>query len=290
MAQSNSFCENCGKKMSPDVEYCASCGAHQPENKGKFATLGGFNAPSQQPMAAQEIVSWTGGSLVETIKEFVVNPFETGRRVLPASESPNPIALVIIAGLLAGIIAQIESNKTTYLFNSDIDELSRESIEGALPGLGTNVGLTFGATLLSWYVGSWLLGILVKGGFPMNSPLKFNASEAMRKLNSYRYVPMIVGSIIQLIVLVTAGGQQTVTYGMGIIPIFNVEGPTIIEISGFDTVYSVTQLLIVPLFYAYSLFMMWKAIAANQYSGSALYIILAIMGYFSVIAPIFSLF
>lgn len=275
MAQNSKFCPDCGNEILAGETFCSSCGKAISKPSGKFSSLSGFQTETQQPiMMMQGAQPWKGGGLATASKEIFTDTNRVAPSLLQDPSSPNPIIIVIILGILSAVFAYVTQIKTVVIIGEDIPSEMISQIDQTGGASILTLATSFIGIFLEWYIGSWLLGLFLKGGFPPNNILKFETSAAMRKLNAYRYIPAIIGlSILTVILFVSP--DQTATYHMDLLPFLNIEAPLPVY-SGFGSLYNIALAAIEIIAGLISIYLLYKAVMANGYQGSMLYVVIII--------------
>lgn len=164
----------------------------------------------QQPPGdfSGEIVE--SNNAIEGFVNILTKPKQSTPALLLDPDAPSSTPLMLIAALFAAVLSYFVITDDSY-FNY----FYKEQLEEQLSDTGMTIDqlrdtysimmpiLSALLVILVWYVGAWLLGMFVKGGAYPNSPLKYNASGAMRQLYGYRMVPHIFILVIQLIIVLS---------------------------------------------------------------------------------------
>lgn len=273
MAQNSKFCPECGNEIIAGETFCSSCGKAISQPSGKFSSLSGFQTETQQPiMMMKGAQKWEGGGLATATKEIFTDTNRVAPSLLQDPSSPNPIIIVIILGILSAVFVYVTQIKTVVIIGDDIPSEMISQIEQTGGASILTLATAFIGIFLEWYIGSWLLGLFLKGGFPPNNILKFETSAAMRKLNAYRYIPAVIGITIQIIIIF-ASPDQTAVYHME--TFFGVEIP-LPTYSGFGSLYNLTVAVTEIIAGLVSIYLLYKAVMANGYQGSMLYVVIII--------------
>lgn len=154
------------------------------------------------PIMPGEQRRWVGGSLLSAIKAMLISPTKSTPELLEDPNAPSPFPLVFLMAIITGIFTYLDTIKVEYN-EVEVDPLlaGRYNAEVIKDTALQTAFVAFILTFIFWWVGSWLLGYLIKGGLPPNSYVKYNATQAMRRLNSYRYAPKIITVTIQILLL-----------------------------------------------------------------------------------------
>ncbi|MCY3414275.1 MAG: YIP1 family protein [Candidatus Heimdallarchaeota archaeon] len=266
------FCDGCGHGYESVELFCPSCGKNleQREDRTEFS----INQPElRQPIMMLQNEYWRGNSLFDASKQMLTNPKSASRAILQDPRSPNPIPVVFLYAVITSLIAIITTTKITEVtFDSDVPELYQSSLESQAGFSAINLVVSIFTIIIGWYIVSWILGAIFKGGFPPSSPLRYDINLAMRKLNAYRYIPLIITGSIQLILLLLQP-DQSVHYSMQTIPFFGLL--PIPTYSGFSSVYYLLSDILMLVALGYSLYMLYIGISSNNYSGSWLIVVIA---------------
>ena len=197
MTENSIFCADCGTKNEQSSIFCENCGKElkaAAAKPGKYSKLGDYQSEeSFTPSMMSAPSTWNQGSLVNATINSYVKPDSTIPPLLEDANAPSMTPLVIIYALLSAILTYYTTLKSEYTFDDTVDQLQQDALAPDLiPALASiSAVIEFAGVFLIWYIGSWILASLLKGGMPMNSPLRMNASAAMRKLNAIRYFPRV---------------------------------------------------------------------------------------------------
>jgi hypothetical protein len=191
--------------------------------------------------------------------------------------------LVIIYALLSAILTYYTTLKSEYTFDDTVEQLQQDALApGNIPALATvSAVIEFAGVFLIWYIGSWILASLLKGGMPMNSPLRMNASAAMRKLNAIRYFPSMIMVIVQIILVQLEDNQ---VFWMGT---QNVQGTDTIvteTVTYFSPLFMTISFILYAIALMASLYVLYRGVKALGYQGGSLMMItlgLGLWGFYS---------
>lgn len=152
--------------------------------------------------------------LIDGSTKMITDPKTYSVRLLADPNSPSSLPLFVIRVILVALVAYYKFQKDSYFdefFRTAIQDVS-EQTGFSITELRSVYSITFpiiyvvGLFLLFW-IGSWIMGLLIKRSLHPQSPLKNNTSRAMRQLNGYRQVPLIIGQIIALTLILTVNAS-----------------------------------------------------------------------------------
>ncbi|MHA2092008.1 MAG: zinc ribbon domain-containing protein [Candidatus Kariarchaeaceae archaeon] len=234
MSNVEKYCEECGTANAISAKFCQVCGEKFYETSKPFEEqpliqppqyhprdeyIPPSQHPSQQqgfqPLMMSTPTQWQGGGLIQGIKLLYTSPSESASPLLEDLKSPSSVLLVFILASLAGLISYLDAMKIDYL-EIDVDPQFESQYEADTIRLTAIIAgvFTFAIIFAIWWIWSWILGLIIKGGLPFNSVVRYNASQSMRKLNGYRYVPSIIAQLIRIILLL-AEDNRTANVSMG---------------------------------------------------------------------------
>lgn len=260
------FCNNCGAENTGS-EFCPNCGqrtstAEQVEQPGKYQQLGNYGQYQQQPqMRTPE--PWTGGSLVDAVKKMYLNTDLYAKTLIEDMNAPNSYILAAIAIVTSTIAAILASAKTVTVY----EDAQMESIMSGYSGIFSSESmgiLSIFIVILVWLIGSWILGLFVKGGLPYGTYSHHNVTTAMLKLNAYRLVATLVISIPQIIYLL---------FAPDIVITVHANGTTTIDAGMYYPLMGILTIISAVI----SLYLLYRGVNALDYNGSGLYFVLFIL-------------
>ncbi|MHA2250878.1 MAG: zinc ribbon domain-containing protein [Candidatus Kariarchaeaceae archaeon] len=221
MTSVEKYCEDCGALNESEAKFCKVCGLQfyaakkeqpfvqpqqqqQPPDSGQFSSLGQFQQTETgfQPVMMHSPRQWYGGNLLQAIKAFFTTTSTSTGELVEDPKAPSPLPLVFLMALISGALAYLDGLKVTYT-EVDVDEMYESTYMDSNIGTAAMTAgfTTFIFVIVAWWVLSWILGLLIKGGLPANSVVKYNASQGMRKIRAYLFVPSIIAESIQLFLL-----------------------------------------------------------------------------------------
>jgi hypothetical protein len=287
MTENSIFCADCGTKNEQSSIFCENCGKElkaAAAKPGKYSKLGDYQGEESftpSMMSAPSI--WNQGNLVNATINSYVKPDSTIPPLLEDANAPSMTPLVIIYALLSAILTYYTTLKSEYTFDDTVEQLQQDALApGNIPALATvSAVIEFAGVFLIWYIGSWILASLLKGGMPMNSPLRMNASAAMRKLNAIRYFPSMIMVIVQIILVQLEDNQ---VFWMGT---QNVQGTDTIvteTVTYFSPLFMTISFILYAIALMASLYVLYRGVKALGYQGGSLMMItlgLGLWGFYS---------
>ncbi|MHA2251187.1 MAG: zinc ribbon domain-containing protein [Candidatus Kariarchaeaceae archaeon] len=280
------YCENCGAKNSDNAIFCTNCqnafDANQQSGQGNFSSLGNFQQVNQEATITVEPRTWRGGNLGNGITAIYSSPDKATPELLEDPNAPSPIILVIIAAILTAITTYLVTSKVTYV-NVNVDSQFEDNYTSDAVIQQAQIAAVIAALFIFaiWWIGSWILALLVRGGLPDNSVVKYNATPSMRKLNGYRYVPAIVISVIQIILL-SFEDNRTADVKMG--KSLGVDAPVVDYTSNYSDFYTLITPVLSILAAVISAYILFAGIKKGlNHQGSAPAIIAVLIALWPVI-------
>jgi hypothetical protein len=301
MSNVEKYCEECGTVNSVNAKFCQVCGEKFYETSKPFTEQplvqppqyhprDDYLPPNQhpspqqgfQPLMMSAPAQWQRGGLLQGIISLYKSPTKSTAPLLEDQSSPTTLGLVFVMAALTGLLSYINEMKTEYL-NIDVTAgfESRYEPSGIQQTAIQNGVFAFAGVFLGWWVGSWVLGLLIKGGLPYDSVVRYNVSQSMRKLNGYRYVPSILVHVIQILLL---QGEQDRKANVSMEPVLGVKAPVNTYVSDYSDFYLSTSLFLTLAATIVSAFILYKAIKHGlRHTGIAPAIIAVILVLYPII-------
>jgi len=229
---SDRFCNNCGTDISHLAEGPVKPQYQQPiqqttqpppqyQQPQSYAQPPPYQQPPTYGQQTGPIVyqlrSFEGKGLLDATNKILRNPAKTTPELLEDQTAPGSRIFVLIFALLNASLVYMKSVKTEYIeVNVDSSLESQYTTDEGIRELALLNGIgAFLLVFVGWFVGSFIIGLMIRGGLPMNSYVKYNPSQSMRQLGGFRYVPYIVVLIIQIILLNFEDKRQSRVEGDG---------------------------------------------------------------------------
>ncbi len=285
MTENSIFCADCGGKNEPSSIFCENCGKELKAAKpGKYSQLGDYETQeSFSPTMMAGPSTWNQGNLINAAINSYVKPDSTIPPLLEDANAPSPTPIVLIYAFLSAVLTYLITIKVTYTFEEGLSEDITQAFEPEVLSVLASVSaiVSFIGVFVVWYIGSWILGALIKTGMPINSPVNLNASVAMRKLNAIRYVPSIFVALLQIILLQVEDNQ---VFHLTATTVAGTESATTTIVSNFSPLYMMLSFIIIVIALLASLWVLYKGIKATGYQGGSLMMItvgLGLWGFYS---------
>ena len=186
MSNVEKFCEECGTVNSLNAKFCQVCGEKFYETSQPLAeepliqqthdlprddyphqNQYSSQQPGSQPLMMSTPTQWHGGGLLHGISSLYKSPTKSAAPLLEDQSSPGTLGLVFVMAALTGLLSYINAMKIEYL-NVDVDSAFESQYEssGIQQTAMQNSIIAFISIFVGWWVGSWILGLLIKGGLP----------------------------------------------------------------------------------------------------------------------------
>lgn len=227
MSKSEKFCSQCGAINDFDAIFCNNCGKRFEQNKQQpqitrdTSPLETAQArqTSYQPEAStgsyyqgnkyqsQTDYIDTPENTFQGALQFVKDPERAAPTLMMDPEAPSGIMIVLIHTLLVGLVSYMLITNEVFFneltqnsqFQQSLDE-SGLDIESVAIVAAFFAGLY---VLILWALGSYIMGLFVKGGIPKQSPMHYNFGHAMRQQTAYRSIVYIPIQLLLLVVILS---------------------------------------------------------------------------------------
>lgn len=221
------------------------------------------SSPSPQnygvrPMLAPTRV-WTGTGLVDAIGKLHRDPAKTTPELLEDGNAPSPMILVVIIAFTRALVVYFRETNIVYTTIDVSDDFydAYATEEGIRDAALTAAGFSLILTFIAWWLLSWIMGLVIKGGLPRNNIVRYETTKSMRRFNAYRYVPLIVYNIIYIILIQFEEKRQGI---VSMEETFGIQTPFPVITSDFSSFFITTVLLISILAYLISATVFYRGI------------------------------
>lgn len=187
---------------------------YQTEKQPQYQSPQQPNVPLRPPIYHQQVGQnisprkpprmWKGGGMNTAIKEFYSNPQESTAPLLEDPQAPSSFMIILLAAFTASLIAYFSTMKTNFVEIIDDDEGTLEPFvtSSGIKNLAmSSAVIAFAVVFISWWLLSWALGKLLRGGLQPDQYLLNAPTQSMRQLIGYLYFPTIVKNVISIILL-----------------------------------------------------------------------------------------
>ncbi len=312
MAINEKYCSECGAKNPIENQFCVNCGTQFPKQdmtfqsspqydeqplKGNYSEgpvgsnyqqppnysqLGNYQAaPGYSPVVITPIKSWEGGTVMDAAKGMVLKPRETAPAVLTDPNAPSGIIFVHIMAVVSALFNYVSALRVRYEYASNVpQEFRTADLNAFTPSFISSLISGILGVYISWYVGSWIMGLFIKGGIPINSPVYPRFNAVLRNLNAYRYIPSIIGNIILILALFIEPPRLIL---ISMQDVLGTGTPIPLPVpQPYSILFTIIAVILIVGALVVALYMLYHSIMSLGYNGSGLMILIFIIGAFEI--------